>query len=218
MRWTGSRSSQAWWRNRSTRRPVARARRGAGRRRADPPRHPARRMTAPSRAAGHPTRPRRSHKPDPRAQGYIAKLCTERALQGSCAPAHFAGAPRSTARVPADQSARLTIMGPLSGGATFRDSGSGAHSRGTRRAACHNSRSFGAADLAGRVPGATSAGRPAPGDHQRQQSARLLAGQQCAAMARELSIEPELVRHGGASGNAAWREATRLAGGAPRSR
>ena len=40
---------------------------------------------------------------------------------------------------------------------------------------------------AGRVPGATSAGRPASGDHRRQRSARLLAGQQCAAMAGELS-------------------------------
>jgi hypothetical protein len=33
----------------------------------------------------------------------------------------------------------------------------------------------------------TSVGRPAPGDHQRQRSARLLAGQQSAAMACELS-------------------------------
>ena len=43
--------------------------------------------------------------------------------------------------------------------------------------------SLGAAIPAARVPGATSAGRPAPGDHQRQPTARLLAGQQSAAMA-----------------------------------
>jgi hypothetical protein len=48
------------------------------------------------------------------------------------------------------------------------------------------------------VPGATSAGRPAAGDHQEQKTARLLADQQSAAMARELIVVAELVRHGGA--------------------
>ena len=48
-----------------------------------------------------------------------------------------------------------------------------------------------------RVPGATSAGRPAPGDHQEQQSARLRASQQSAAMARELPV--------GARARAPWR-------------
>jgi hypothetical protein len=65
------------------------------------------------------------------------------------------------------------------------------------------------------VPGATSAGRPAAGDQQKQQTARLQAGQQSGAMACELPFGLELARHGGATGNAARREATRLARGAP---
>jgi len=153
---------------------------------------------------------------DPRAQGYITPLCTERALQGSRAPTHPVGAPRSNARVPTDQSARLTITGPLSGGATLPTL------RGAERTVAEpGARAATTAFLrccrsAARVPGAASAGRPAAGDHQRQQTARLLAGQQSAAMVCELVVEPELVRHGGAPGHPARREATRLARGAPR--
>ena len=49
-------------------------------------------------------------------------------------------------------------------GATLYAQGSG--SRGTRRAACHHGLALGAAVRAGRVPGATSTGRPAAGDQQ----------------------------------------------------
>jgi hypothetical protein len=55
---------------------------------------------------------------------------------------------------------------------------------------------------------------PAAGDHQGQQTARLLAGQLCAAMERELAAVVELVRYGGAL-RQAGREATLLAPGAP---
>ena len=137
---------------------------------------------------------------DPRAQGDVTPLRPERA------PSREAALPRVSRERLGDVRARA--RGPkratddnelVIGRSDPSDAqGSGANSRGTRRAACDHCLPLGAAVPAGRVPGATSTGRPAPGDHQRQPSARLLADQQSAAMAGELSSGPELVRHGGA--------------------
>jgi len=99
---------------------------------------------------------------DPRAQGYITALCTERApSRKPRSRASRGSATGSCARVPADQSAPLRIRHCLIG-ATLYAQGSG--SGGTRRAACHHGLALGAAVRAGCVPGATSTGRPAPGD------------------------------------------------------
>ncbi len=153
---------------------------------------------------------------DPRMQGDV-RLLTSRArafedeLRSAEAERHG-----TCARVPADQSAPLPISGPLIGRSDPSEAqGSGAKSGGTRHADCGDSLLSAAAAPAVRVTGATSAGRPASGDHQRQLSARLLAGQLCGAIARELLF--------GDRGRVRWRrlpfsrrEATLLARGAPR--
>jgi hypothetical protein len=128
LRWTSSAAC-------SSRRPGAA---WAWRERCWRSRRSAPRVPGPFRArqAGQPGRGEAGSQ-DPRAQGYITLLCTERALQGSCAPAHFAGAPRSNARVPADQRRATDDNGPIIGRSDPSDTqGSGAHSRGTRRAEC----------------------------------------------------------------------------------
>ena len=60
--------------------------------------------------------------------------------------------------------------------------------------ACHHCLPLGAAVSAGRVPGAPSAGRPAPGDHQRQQASAAPGRPAKRRGGGELPIEPELVR------------------------
>jgi len=71
------------------------------------------------------------------------------------------------ARVPAGQSAPLTIRGHLIGRSDPPHAqGSRAKSGGTRRAECGDSHPLSENSSAFRVPGATSAGRPAAGDHQ----------------------------------------------------
>ena len=90
--------------------------------------------------------------------------------------------------------------GPIIGRSDPYDTqGSGAKSRGTRRAECGDSHLLGenktGIPRAGRDVRGPTCPRGSPEANGRR---GLQAGQQCAAMACELPIEPELVRHGGA--------------------
>jgi len=99
--------------------------------------------------------------------------------------------------------------GPVIGRSDPYDTqGSGAQSRGTRRAECRDSHPL--SDRAciprdGRDVRGPTCTRGSPQANGRR---GLQAGQQSAAMACELPIGPGLVRHGGATGHPARREAT----------
>ena len=99
--------------------------------------------------------------------------------------------------------------GPIIGRSDPYDTqGSGAKSRGTRSAECRDSHPLSERACIPRdgrdVRGSTCPRGSADANSRRG----LLASQQCAAMACEFPIEPELVRHGGATGHPARREAT----------
>jgi hypothetical protein len=99
--------------------------------------------------------------------------------------------------------------GPIIGRSDPSDTqGSGAKSRGTRRAECRDSHPLSERACIPR-DGRDVRGPTCPRGSTAANSRRgLLAGQQCAAMACELPTVAQLVRHGGATGDPAGRELT----------
>ena len=167
---------------------------------------------------------------DPRAQGYITALCTERAPSRKAALPRFRGSATGTcARVPADQSARLPITSGRSDPSDAQ--GSGANSRGTRRAACHDSLPLGARACRPRdgrdVRGPTCA-RGSPGQRRRgswpaskapRWRASFRLGRSSCAMAAP-SVKPGARRRGrrGARRSVGWVHARRVPDPRPRAR
>ena len=150
-----------------------------------PPNSPtsARRMPAPFRArqAIQPGRGGAEGK-DPRGQGDVRAYVQSARLHGRAALPRISRERHGFVRARARGAKRATADNPPGIiGRPYAGRERTVAEPGARPAAMlFLSRCF----CAGRVPGATSAGRPASGDHQEQQTARLQAGQQSGAIAR----------------------------------